>query len=402
MTNRLIVLMVLTTCTTALFAEEPKLTGKVRLFATSQPAYKRPNQHHAFTMRLSPDGKQVLYTRQVAGSEKSNNRSAQYELVMRELHGGKETVLPIERLDSGWRSVPTRFNIFDPAGKRVVLMNIKIETKQTDKHTSVNKRSIKWMVYDIAKSKATGKALESGSAGPVKFTADGQALLLTGASGRGKLVTTIISLKDAKAKPKPLTAPGWVQSVSPAGDVLVFFAPPARPAARPQPGQRRQRPAIRLLLWDIKADKQLAQLPTHRRNGNLDDCETQWTSDGRYLYYLDVAEAPVEGQPDRPKYSTVTRIWDRQAGKLSGKILDAVPVGPGPGRSLMMLAKRTQNGSGGFLLHNARTGKEYPLGDASKKLIHALGGKVLYAEKPDQSDSEGVFSADIVVPKVLD
>lgn len=51
--------------------------------------------------------------------------------------------------------------------------------------------------------------------------------------------------------------------------------------------------------------------------------------------------------------------------------------------------------------NDARTGKEYPLGGASKRMIHAFGGKVLYAEKPGESGSEGVFSADIVVPKAL-
>ena len=48
------------------------------------------------------------------------------------------------------------------------------------------------------------------------------------------------------------------------------------------------------------------------------------------------------------------------SGKAAGMVSDAVPVGPGPGQ-LMVLAKRIQNGSGGFLLHDAASGKEYPL-----------------------------------------
>ena len=74
----------------------------------------------------------------------------------------------------------------------------------------------------------------------------------------------------------------------------------------------------------------------------------------------------------------------------------AVPVGPGPGR-LVFLAKRAQIDSGGFLLHDAAAGKEYPLGDASKKLLHACGDKVLYAQKSSDSDTEDVFAADVVV-----
>jgi len=76
MTTRPIALVVLAACASGLLAEEPKLTNAARVFPTSQPAYKRPSQYHAFTMRLSPDGKHVLYTRPVAGTKQSDDRSA--------------------------------------------------------------------------------------------------------------------------------------------------------------------------------------------------------------------------------------------------------------------------------------------------------------------------------------
>jgi hypothetical protein len=49
-----------------------------------------------------------------------------------------------------------------------------------------------------------------------------------------------------------------------------------------------------------------------------------------------------------------------------------------------------------FILHDAATGKQYPLGDDSKKLIHAAGGKILYAEKSADA-AETIFVAEIVV-----
>ena len=380
--------------TTGLAAGEPKLTSPTRVFPTSPPAYKKATQHHFFAMRLSPDGKRVLYIRPVAGSEKADYRSAKFELVLRELDSGKQTVLPIEPLKSGWRTVPIRFNLFAPAGKRLLLPNITIETVRTGEGLSSSKFTVKWLVYDIAQSKPTSVDIER-SMGLAKFTADGQALLVTIASNRRELATRIVSLKDPKAEARTLSAPGYVQSVCPAGGVAVFFAPPARPTTRPLDGERKQRPPSRLILWDLKADKELAQLPTHPRNGLLDDWETQWTPNGRYLYYRDVEEVAVDGGADRPRLRDVTRIWDRQTGKLLGTMEDAVPVGPGPGRSRMVLARRTRDGSGGFMLHDAATGKEYPVGDASKRLIHAYGGKVVYAETPAGSDTEVVFVADL-------
>jgi len=387
--------------TTGLLAGKPKLTSPTRVFPTSPPAYKKTNQYHFFSMRLSPDGERVLYTRPVAGSEEADYRSAKFELVLRELDSGKETVLPIEPLNSGWRTGFTRFNLFGPAGKRLALPDIKIETVHIREGLSSSKFTVKWLLYDIAQAKATSVAIERGM-GAAKLNADGQALFVTIASDHRELATRILSLKDPKAEARTLSAPGYIQSVCPAGGVAVFFAPPTRPTTRPRDGERKQRPPIRLILWDLKADKKLAQLPTHPRNSLLDDWETQWTPNGRYLYYRDVEEVAADEPANGPRYRDVARIWDRQVGKLLGTMEDAVPVGPGPGRSLMVLAKRTRDGSGGFMLHDAATGKKYPLGDASKRLIHAYGGKVVYAETPAGSDTEVVFVADLAASEAAE
>ncbi len=408
MTSRLIALAFFAASTASLPAGEPKLANATHLFPTSRPAYKRANQYHAFTMRLSPDAKRVLYTRPVGGGDQADEQSARYELVLRELAAGRETVLPVEPLERGWRTVLTRFNMFDPAGKRLALPNIKVETRQVNRNragvqarVSAVRVGVKWAIYDIAQGKAEGSEIEPGM-GPTKFLADGQAVIVTMAAA-GNLVTKIIPLKDPKTEPKSLTAPGWAQSVCPTAEVAVFFVPPNRPAVRPQPGERIERPPMRLVLWDLKADKLLAQMPTHPRNSVLDDMETQWTPDGRYLYYCDGEELPGDGQANRPRYREVARIWDRQERTPVGVVPDTIAVGPGPGRSLMVLGKRAGDSSGGFLLHDAATGKQYALGDASKKLIHAYGGKVLYAEKkPAGSDAEDVFSADLVVPQPQD
>ncbi|MCY2931063.1 MAG: hypothetical protein NTV86_16565 [Planctomycetota bacterium] len=378
-----VALVVVSACAAGLRADEPGLANPVRVFATSQPAYKRPGQYHAFAMRLSPDGKRVMYSRPVAGGGQADARSVRYELVLRELNGGKETLLPIEPLDIGWRSVLTRFNMFDPAGKRLALPKVRAAG------------TISWSIYDVARAQAGVEGLNAGAAGPAKFTADGEALLLTAATVPGQPSTKLVSLRAPRAAPRALAALGWVQSVSPAGDVASFFVPPAwLPGLPPEAG----RTAIRLVLWDLKADKELVQVPTHYHNGQLENWETQWTPDGRYLYYADLAEAAPAAPANRATYRSVTRVWDRQAGKAAGEIADALPVGPGPGRSQMVLARRTQDNSGGFLLHDAATGREYPLGDAAKKLIHAGGGKVIYAQTPADSETEAVFLADLVAP----
>jgi hypothetical protein len=401
MIARLIAVLAFAACAANVFADEPKLANATKVFPTSQPVYKRPNQYHAFAMRLSPDGRHVLYTRPVAGTEPSDvdDRSVRYEIVLRELDGGKETVVPVEPLDAGWQSVPTRFNMFDPAGRRLLLPHVKVERRQIDEHTSAATATVEWSIFNVIRGETADTTLEGGMMGPAKFTADGHAVLLTRTIGSREMVTEVISLGQFKTLPKPLRAPGWVQSVSPADDVAVFFVPPARPVHDPaQPDRPAERPPARLVLWDLKADQELAEIPTHPRNGELDDRETQWTANGRYLYYVDVEEVPAEGEADRRTLRSVTRIWDRQAGKPAGTVSDALPVGPGPGQ-LMVLAKRR---AGGFLLHDAASGKEFPLGDASKKLIHAYGAKVVYAQEGDDSEAEDVLVADIIVPAAIE
>ena len=384
-----VVITVLCGATAFATAGEPKLANAKRVFAGAQPVYKRPRQYTAFTMRITPDGTRLLYSRRTAETEQADNRNARYEVVLRDLASGKETVLAIDPVDE---NIFSQWSFFDPAGKRLAI-------------PTFSRTTVTWSVYDIAAlMAATGepKPLVSGiegSLGPAKFTADSKSLITSVANmEKRQMEARLVSLADPNAKPTALSAEGWLQSVCPAGGLAVFFVPPGRLAGPPQPGQPWQRPPIRLVLWDLKADKELALLPTHPRNSVLDDWETQWTSDGRYLYYYDVEEETGEGQ-DRPSLRAVTRVWDAKSGSQAATIRDAIPVGPGPGAATMVLAKRTLGDSGGILIHDAASGKEYILGGSDKKLIHAFAGKVVYAEKQAGADEEVVFVADIIAPE---
>ncbi len=384
---------------------EPKLANAKRVFVGAQPDYKTPTQRHAFTMRLSPDCKRLLYTRRTAETAQADRRSAQYEIVLHELATGKQAVLPTGPVGRGIKGVFSRFNFFDPAGKRQAIATIKRETTRIDKHASATRTKITWSVYDVAAltdRKGKPKPLVSGiegSQGLAKFTADGKGLITSVANIKKRSVESrIISLADPDAKPTVLSAKGWVQSVCPAGRLAVFYEPPSPPMTRSM-SRPRPRPPIRLALWDLQANKESALLPTHPRNSVLDDWETQWTSDGRYLYYYDCEEIATEAGQGQASLRIATRVWDAKSAKQAGMIRDAIPVGPGPGGATMVLAKRAVGDSGGILLHSAADGKEYVLGSSDKKLIHAFAGKVIYAETPAGSDEEVVFLADIVAPK---
>ena len=201
-------------------------------------------------------------------------------------------------------------------------------------------------------------------------------------------------------------------------------------------GQAPERGPQRLVLYDLKADKEISELPIHQRNAKLDDCETQWTADGRYLYYYDwivlkpgegfsklpirnrrgntlddgwtqwAAAGPPQGSypvafnaagQEEGKTIPVTRVWDRVAGKQVGLCLNAVAVGPGPTPTSMFLAGLSA-GRKGFWIHDAGSGEKHRVGDLSTKLIHAWGSKVLYVRPKNMASR--VFLGEVVERKL--
>ncbi|HUU60025.1 MAG TPA: hypothetical protein VMZ50_10805, partial [Phycisphaerae bacterium] len=192
---------------------------------------------------------------------------------------------------------------------------------------------------------------------------------------------------------KPMQAEGYPQSVCPAADVVCLWTPP-KPLPPKAPGQRPQRGPQRLFLYDLKAGKEIAELPVDPRNSKLDDVETQWTPDGRYLYYCDVEDDPADTSAGpRKKIRSIARVWDRVGGKEVGKLVGVYALGPGPAPTTMVLARRGKPGYR-FCLHDAASKAEWPLGDARLEPIHAWGKQVLYAKDlPD--GTEAVYVAEI-------
>ena len=380
--------------TLSAYADPPHLVNERRVFPEGEPVWKTPPQYTVWAMRLSPDGAHLLFSRAIGqplltpqGTPDWNN--VRYETVLRDLSSGKETILPINSLESAWHTIFTRFNVFDPAGSRLSLTKIDVK-RPPDNDKGMVSEIMSVVVYDIASGKLTATELR-GSSALAKFDRKGTSLI--GAIGeQGRETPGLFTAALPNLKTERLQVKAWLQSVCPAADVVCLWTPPERvaPAA---PGQRPQRGPQRLFLYDLVARKQIAELPVSQLNNALDDWETQWTLDGRYLYYYDVTEVEGEGRP-RPKTRPVTRIWDRVANGPSWSIPDTLAVGPGPTPTTMVLASETDRGYAGFSLHDAKSGDRHPLGDASMRLVHAWGSKVLYV-KPSPEGEDTLCVADI-------
>ena len=372
---------------------ELQLAAERRIFPEADKSWQGLKKPGLWGMRLSPDGESLLYPRLIGlpalnAEGVPDRHRAKYELILRNLKTGKDTALPIGPLKSGWRTVFTRFNMFDPAGERLVLADIEIQQMEEGGAVAV-RPSMKLVLYDIvaAKTKATGI---EGASTIGKFDRTGKGLIVMKSKA---LYTT--SLRDLELKPLNIT--GLLQSVCPTADVVCVLVFPQRPKPLLRGGRPKRMPP-RLTLYDYKAGKELAELPIHPRNSSLDDLETQWTADGRYLYYYDVREITID-TAEGPKQRTkpISRIWDRINNKQAGVVLDAVPLGPGPSPTTMLLAKRSQAGYEGFILHDANTGDEWRMAETNVQPIHAWGKNVVYLKGLEDGE-DAVFLAQIAVP----
>lgn len=367
---------------------EPGLANEKLVLTGNLDSIINRRSWHRCQLRLSPDGRKLLYSRAVGGAvdgadPDGRRKEQKYDLILRDLTDGKETVLPIGPVDRGFRSVPTRFNPFDPASRSLLLYRMRREVSPDGRGVRI---AMSLLRYDIAPGRAAELSLPAGRIFGI-FDATGRNLV----AAIGPDVH-LVSLADMKLK--KLGIRGFPQSVCPAGNVVSVFVPPLpRPRPpRPAPGERlrrRQGPPAELVLYDVESDKQVAHIPTHERNRSLDDLASQWTRDGRYLYYYDV-ETYVEGGTERLR--PLVRVWDCKAGRRVGQQSEMLAVGAAPAPSSMVLVKREPKTAEAFL-HDAVTGALRQIGGAIQ-VQHAAGGRIVYVKR-DAAGNEGIYVADI-------
>ena len=363
-------------------AEEPKLDKAKLILADDGKAEVAKLMHSA---RLSPDGKHLLYMRvkQVelpARDGRPARKRPFYHLVLRDLKTGKDKPLPIPAYmgnDIAVAMVSGR--IFGSRGKTIALGS-GVDTNGDGLH-DYRTEKMQPVVYDIASGKLTKLPVVDSAVLP-NFDRTGKRLIIM-AMGRnekdGKLLTTPLG----KPKLRQLGKWGLPRGVCPGADVLALLLPPDPTAP----------PGAKTVLYDLKADKQIAELPTPEKNTMLDDYCPQWTSDGRYLYYMDVKYDLPEGRGQR---RFITRIWDRTKSREAGIVAEVAPIGPGPGTTTMVVAK----GRGGkqMFLHDAATSASHSLGKETMNAIAAEGKYLLYLDNPPDRKS-GIYMAEIVPAK---
>lgn len=328
---------------------EPRLINEHSLgsipFVTGKP----------FAARLSPDGRFVLYPQEAPNPDKT-------ELVLKDLAKGAAISIVGPALPRGYETVCTRFNLFSADSAQMVVLDI----PDAGGRTSIR-------IYDVSTGKLRDGLLTSQVPARhfwAKFDRTGKKLIVNDGTA-----LAIAALPDLHLQ--PLKATGMLQSVSPTEDLIAV-------AEFSRDGEHK----TRLSLYDVAKDKPLAELPVHPRNTRLNDFESQWTADGRYLYYCDLEE-----EADSGRTIAGTRIWDRKEGKVVGFLQNMLPVGRGPTPTSVILAMAHAEASRAYV-YDAERKAGWELGGLDIHLIHGWGNRLVYMKAGDNR----VYVAEIQMP----
>lgn len=339
----------------------PSLVEEKTILTTRDLGNSKPLLSSA---RLSPDGKRLLYMQvePVPRPEKFDGiwTVRRCRLVLRDVASGKDVLLPLPDL---MREEPLYSllgkPIFDRRSERIaVFAGIDADKNGVyDPHTEQLQAS----VYDIA-ARTLDAVNVTGLAVVPMFDRAGRLMATTWDRKNSHGQTVIFA--DLKGKPVATKIPGVPLALS-ATHAAVMTAD--KPDAK-----KSQPPKVHLLLWDLAKDSSVAELPLAPDNAAIDEVPPCFSSDGKFLYYLDLATAGGKPQP-------MTRVYDLQRNKVVEVLDNSYPAGAGPGNTVLIAqmeagGKVTQR----VLLHDAARGASAVLDDSRLEVIWAADGQIVF------------------------
>lgn len=369
-------------------AGEVNLANEVLIFSEKDDFWEPGENMGLGCMRLSPDGKKLLYIRfeqKAAGPQGRRGKRPPNlcRLVLRDLETREDTLLPMASFT--WED-PLAFLLSKPVfdkDSRTLVMIASTDANRDGVHQQ-RTEVVQPVVYDIA-SGGVRKLGISGQAVVPMFDRTGNVVVgcWNKRWPRGKMFV----LNTQGEGNRELNAPGIPLALNPTRELAVVYTLPSRRSSR----TAKKKPVCSI--YDLQRDRLVARLPVSLGNTKLDDISPQWTRDGRYLYYIDVHVREQSPQ-------LVTRIWETTTGKQAGVIEEAYPVGPGPGNTMVLASWDEQVNTAKGLVHDPGSGETSAIRDVTGMVIYAGGGKVLFARKAI-GRTHIVYLAEIEAPAAL-
>jgi len=314
----------------------------------------QPRRRAAFSARLSPHGQYLLFPQEVQGQRET------YRLVLLNIDSKEEFEVPLD-LPRGYETVFTRFNFFSPAGDTLALFSV--EREPSGMTTS------EIMLLDIPSKRLTATGIKGPSV-MAQFDSSAKQLVVRHSGERVCLAPLDrLTLGDTILS-------GWVHSCSPYSPYAAVFT------------MDRQRRQTGLSILNLRT-KEAQSVPVHPDNSILDDVTSQWTSDGRYVCYVDLQDH------DGGRRFDVTRVWDVESNQEVTPVPGVRPIGPGPADHLIVMMATRGQSRGKTLVYDLKTGAISPLGPPSMKTVHAWKNHIVYVAPEGQEDR--VYIAEITM-----
>ncbi len=320
----------------------------------------KSNQRPDFRARLSPDGKYIMFPQMIDSVDEIT------KFFLQNIDTGIEIEIPIE-LPRGYGSVFSQVNFFNLKGDKLALFTV--DEQQDTASSGTANRTSEIKIFDIPS----------------------QTLISTGITGQfvmGQFDYTdkqlVISINDSLVKitdindfkPGESISSGWIHSCSPKSPYAVIFVRPRSSSGGPG-----------LELLNLKTNTK-TELPVHPRNSGIDDITSHWSSDGSYVFYIDVKEN------DTGNLEGFTRVWDVTSNKEKAVIPNVKCLGPGPADNLMIMVSTENNISGSNLrLYDIKTGGLSSFGDGEIKGIYAWKNRIAYVKTENGAGT--IYVADL-------
>jgi hypothetical protein len=225
------------------------------------------------------------------------------------------------------------------------------------------------VIYDIPSESITATNI-TGNSTMAQFDSTGQHLVVS----QHNSYVVLASVNDFSIG-KRLES-GWVHSCSPYSPFTAVFQ---------QPNPRQKQVGFKL----IHLESQKAYpLPVHNKNRRLDDITSQWSLDGRYIFYLDIA---LDGNS---RLTQIIRVWDVNENREKAKVHDVICLGPGPTSNLMLMASTEEADQGNVRLYDIESDSLSSVGNISLKSIHGWRDRIIYVATED--GTERIYVADVV------
>jgi hypothetical protein len=338
-----------------------------------------------WSARLSPDGSKVLYVRQaplLTIKKTATRPNDTYRLLLKDTVDGGEKRLPIPACTTD-DIIPLmmKLAVFDRAGKKIVL-GVGEDPNNTRGYSSYGRSDpMQAYVYDIEADRLDPLEIRGLVVVPM-FNQPGTGVIAWTWNRVAPNPDIVLSPVDMPRTQK-LDIRGVPLGISPTADVIFLNQTTLR---------GRGLGAFKPSLYDLENKRDLGMLPVQWGDPSSAVFAPQWTSDGRYLLYVDVRRQGVEGSI---AFAATTIVYDTKERKQVTAVDGHFPVGPGPTETTMVLFKMGLTPENRWIvLYDLKENKFTRLGERGLRVLDACGKYVLYA-KNQSAGQESIFKAEI-------